>query len=70
MLRRARVGLCLPRALQIGGAVEGEVAACSRPLPWPAAGSRHVGFMFAGVASISEELLNKAKGFTKISFRL
>ena len=59
-----------PRALQTGGAAEGEVAVCSRPLPWPAAGSRHVGFMFAGMASISEELLNKAEGFTKISFRL
>ena len=38
--------------------------------PWPATGSRHVGSMFAGVASISEELLNKANGFTKISLRL
>lgn len=49
---------------------EGEVAARSRPLPWPATGSRHVGSIFAGVASISEELLNKAKGFTKVSLRL
>lgn len=39
---------------------EGEVAARSRPLPGPTTGPRHVGCVFAGVASISEELLNKA----------
>ena len=49
---------------------EGEVAGRSRPLPWPATGPRHVGSVFAGVASISEELLNRAKGFTKVSLRL
>lgn len=62
MLGGAGVGVCITRPLQTGGAREDEVAGSSWPLPCPTAGSRHVGLVVAGVASISEEPLNSIRG--------